>query len=93
MYVYDYRWRLRCNKGEAATAKAIDRTVEKFYVIDLKWSCVVQTIVSSFPRINSPLAAFTVACLMPLPATSMSVPHFGPSVVQRVLDTVKEFQM
>jgi len=32
--------------------KAIDITVEKFYAIDFKWSCVVQTIVSSAPRRN-----------------------------------------
>ena len=32
-------------------------------------------------------------CRMPLPATSISVLHFGLSVVQKGVDNLKEFQM
>ena len=73
--------------------KAIDITVEKFYAIDFKWSCVVQTIVSSAPRRNRSQLPLRFLCRMPLPATSISVLHFGLSVVQKGVDNLKEFQM
>jgi hypothetical protein len=65
--------------------KAIGITVEKFYAIDFKRSCVVQTIVSSVPRRNRPLPPMRFSLWHALPATSISVLHFGLSVVQRVL--------
>ena len=73
--------------------KAINITVEKFYAIDFKRSCVVQTIVSSIPRRNRPSPPMRFSLLHAFACYQYFGPAFWSERCIKVVNTVKEFRM
>jgi hypothetical protein len=73
--------------------KAMNRTVEKFYTIDFKRSCVVQTSVSSIPRRNRPSPLMRLSLLHAFACYQYFGPAFWSELCAKFVNAVKEFEM